>query len=157
MRYLITGSRATIKEELVREALAELNDKDTVSITGSSPAEDIAARLTTLRCVQENLGLFHCPWLVGGDFNALPTEIMEQEWGPMAYGHIVAPPVTQTVLRPNGRVVDWGLCDHKMHGLIASISTDRTSPCQDHVAIVYKINARPRLVMIPTLLKPKKR
>tara|TARA_X000000950_G_scaffold278128_1_gene368598 strand:+ start:725 stop:1069 length:345 start_codon:yes stop_codon:yes gene_type:complete len=45
MRYLITGSRATIKEELVREALAELNDKDTVSITGSSPAEDIAARL----------------------------------------------------------------------------------------------------------------
>lgn len=45
MRYLITGGRATIKEELVREALAELNSKDTIFITGSTPAEDIAARL----------------------------------------------------------------------------------------------------------------
>ena len=61
------------------------------------PPNDPATALSTMYSIYRNLSMIATPWIVAGDWNLTPEELLDKEWDVMAKVHVSHP--MQNVLR----------------------------------------------------------
>ena len=78
------------------------------------------------------------------------------DWDIIGKGVIHTPPVEKTVTLHNGRIVDYAIMTQSMHCLVQQTIPIYDAPCRPHIGIMYKIASRPRQIMIPKFIRPRK-
>ena len=120
------------------------------------PPNDPASALSTMYSIHRNISMIAAPWIVAGDWNLTPDELLDKEWDVMAKGACILPDAECTTTQSNGRLIDYAIASRTMANLI--IGKPRLVydlPCRPHLGIEYIINARPRAMKIPCFLRPK--
>ena len=83
------------------------------------------------------------PFIIIGDFNQTPDQLIE--WGvltPMA-GHVLAPRAALTCTSGTGRLIDYVVCSKSLLPVL-HLQTEENVPWKPHVGLRLRLNMRPR-------------
>ena len=86
------------------------------------------------------------PFIIAGDFNMEPAELMGTQWAQKLRAQIVFPDVPFTCTSGEGRVLDYYVVSKGLLPALHSITCCDTTPWRPHLGLSMSIRARPREV-----------
>ncbi len=92
------------------------------------------------------LAQFAVPFIIAGDFNMEPAELLSTEWAQKLKAQIVYPDVPFTCTSGEGRVLDYYVVSKGLMPALRSISCSDDTPWRPHLGLTLKLQARPREV-----------
>ena len=104
--------------------------------------------------VHQQLSLIGCPYMVVGDFNMEPQQLLQTDWDVAHKGIIVGPNVERTNLQLNGRYIDYCIASHQIHNIMGEPRAIYQVPFRPHIAVEYIIKGNPRKTRVPTFKRP---
>ena len=117
-----------------------------------------ARALTTQYKVSKAIEMIRGPYLIMGDMNMSPNEIIESEWGIVHQTILVTPSnsLVTCYAGENGSLIDYGLASENMAPLIQYCEANTTLPFKTHYGVEYTLRADLDKVMINKLIRPHK-
>ncbi len=97
-----------------------------------------------LNSIRRALFESRCPWVIGGDFNVPPEEMVRSGWPDRLGGVVVAAREPTCVTYHYSGVNDYFIIDHRIVHIVKGISVVHDSPIATHRVVVLTLAGSPR-------------
>ena len=109
-----------------------------------------------LHAAGEAIASFGGPWMMGGDWNMEPEELMRaQGWLARVGGTIRAPEAPTCRSALGGRVIDYVVLDMRIAGAVQCIFADLAFPASPHTAVVVRMRCTATRDLARLLVRPR--
>ena len=95
------------------------------------------------------------PYVMGGDWNLTPQQIIATEWINTIDGQVIAPedPTCRPTPSHTGKIIDYFIVSQWLAPLVLSIAIDKEDVYRPHCAVVMHIKIAPDLVYETSAMK----
>ena len=108
------------------------------------------ANLDILQAMALTLNLLSGPWVIGGDWNVTPIQLLHSGWLSLVKGVVIAPAVPTC----NDSVYDFFVVSESMLYAVHSVAVVGDAGLEPHSPVRLFLRDRPRLQLMRQLVKP---
>ncbi len=99
---------------------------------------------------------FKLPYIVVGDWNLSPEQLLRTKWLETVGGRILKPPVAVTCAMGSGSLIDYAVVDKVAATMVQSVEVDTKGSWKPHLGYTISLEAESSMVESEVVVKPKK-